>query len=111
MRTTATATGKGGAPQLMDVMVILDTTASMNDNCSASVRGVTKPTRLDCALAGVRALVGSMWPCAPSKATCGSVTNGNVADPIDRIGLMVFPGLKTRHRSPRSSTAATTWRL
>ncbi len=34
-----------------------------------------------------------MWPCPPSEPTCGAVVNGNVAKPLDKIGLMIFPGL------------------
>ena len=90
---TATATMKGGAPNPVDMFIILDTTASMNSDCSASVAGVSDPTRLDCALAGLRSLLGSMWPCPPSETTCGAVVNGNVAKPLDKIGLMIFPGL------------------
>ena len=91
---TATASMKGGIPHPLNVIVILDTTASMNSSCSSAVTGVSSPTKLDCALAGVRALLGQMWPCDQSLSNCGSVTSGNVANPIDKIGLMVFPGLK-----------------
>jgi hypothetical protein len=66
----ATASARGGTPKPLDVMIILDTTLSMNDRdsfCSA--------TREDCALAGVQTLLGLFNTSANS------------------VGLMVFPGL------------------
>ncbi len=67
--------GKGGAMQPADVVIILDTTGSMNTiDPSCSIAG---STRLDCAFAGFRALLSGFSP----------VQN--------RVGLMVFPGLKT----------------
>lgn len=70
---TSTAGAGGGKPNALDVMIILDTTASMNtgdSNCS-----ISNATREDCALAGVRALLTGFWPSQ------------------DHVGLMVFPGL------------------
>jgi Flp pilus assembly protein TadG len=67
---TATAGARGGKSQPVDVMIILDTTGSMNtsdSSCSA--------TRMDCALGGVRALLSGFWPT------------------VDQVGLMVFPGV------------------
>ncbi len=65
--------GKGGAVQPADVVIILDTTGSMNSiDPSCSIAG---STRLDCAFAGFRALLAGF----------SSSTN--------RVGLMVFPGL------------------
>ena len=94
VKATATASAKGGIPTPLDILLILDTTSSMNNSCSGTVSGVSNPTRLDCALAGMRALIGALWPCPPSLQTCGTVTNGNVAKAVDELGLMVFPGLK-----------------
>jgi Flp pilus assembly protein TadG len=67
---TATAGSKGGKSKFLDVMLVLDTTASMNDNDTGC--GVTK---LNCALTGVRSLLSSFWPT------------------VDQVGLMVFPPL------------------
>ena len=70
---TSTAGAGGGKPNALDVMIILDTTASMNTsdaNCS-----ISNATREDCALAGVRSLLSGFWPSQ------------------DQVGLMVFPGL------------------
>ena len=74
MQVSVTAiAGKGGTPKPADVMVILDTTASMNStDPSCSVAG---STRLDCAMAGFRTLLSGFSPTQ------------------NRVGLMVFPGL------------------
>jgi len=65
--------GKGGVTKPADVMVILDTTASMNTvDASCSISGAT---RLDCAFAGLRTLLAGFSPTQ------------------NRVGLMVFPGL------------------
>jgi len=74
------------------VMIILDTTALMNDgdpSCSGA-------TRITCALLGVQTLLGgngNPYGLLPCSQTCGTVINGNVANPIDEVGMMVFPGL------------------
>lgn len=71
---TSTAGAAGGKPMPLNVMLVLDTTASMNtgdSNCS-----LKNATRLDCALAGVRTLLGELSPS------------------VDQVGLMVFPGLQ-----------------
>lgn len=92
--TTATAGAKGGAMPPLDVIIVLDTTGSMGGSCSATVTGVSSPTRLDCAKAGIRTLLNAMWPCSNTQANCGAATGGHVSNPIDEIGLAVFPGLK-----------------
>jgi Flp pilus assembly protein TadG len=70
---TSTAGGGGGKPNALDVMIILDTTASMNtsdSNCS-----ISNATREDCAVAGVRSLLQGFWPSQ------------------DHVGLLLFPGV------------------
>jgi len=70
---TSYALGSGGKSQQLDVMVILDTTASMNTaDTSCSIAGAT---RLDCAFAGFRTLLTGFHA------------------PDQEVGLMVFPGL------------------
>jgi Putative Flp pilus-assembly TadE/G-like/von Willebrand factor type A domain len=92
---TATASMRGGVPKPLDVIVIVDTTQSMNDPCSASVPGISSPSLIDCAKAGVRALLNGLWPCPDSLTDCGPIdTNGHVEHAVDEVGLMVFPGLK-----------------
>lgn len=70
---TSTAGATGGPPKSLDIMLVLDTTASMNTaDSSCSIAGAT---RLTCAEAGVRTLLTSL----SAKA--------------DQIGLEVFPGV------------------
>jgi Flp pilus assembly protein TadG len=87
-RATAAMRGSSVAPY--NVMIVVDTTDSMNDTDSDSA---CSSTRISCALAGVRALLSDLSPCLPSQTSCGAVTGGNVAYPVDTVGLMVFPGL------------------
>lgn len=86
--STATAAMRGAAVAPYNVMLLVDTTASMNStdsNCGS--------TRIACALSGVRTLLKSLSPCPAGLTSCGSVTSGNVANAVDTVGLMVFPGL------------------
>jgi hypothetical protein len=70
---TSTAGLAGGIPQPLNVMIVLDTTGSMDQrDSSCSIKGATKEA---CALAGIRVLLNALSPTA------------------DQIGLMVFPGL------------------
>ena len=68
--------GREGVPCL-NVMIVLDTTASMNnrDPTRPTNCGVTRILELDCALAGIQTLLSELWPTQ------------------DQVGLMVFPGL------------------
>ena len=71
----ASAGLKGGKGQAVDMEIILDTTASMNDsdnNCT-----VSNATRLTCATAGIQALLTKL--------------NSQMVN----VGLMVFPGLSS----------------
>jgi hypothetical protein len=97
---SSTAGARGGVVHPLNVYVILDNTQSMSDSCSATVTGISSPDRLDCAKAGVRALLQALWPCSSSVASCGmatAYTNGqlgaNVASPVDEVGMLVFPAI------------------
>lgn len=77
---TATAGAKGGQSTPVDAIVVLDTTASMASTADNSCKGYdattpANPMKIDCALAGVRALLKGFWPS------------------VDQVGLMVFPGV------------------
>ena len=83
----------GTAPEPVNVMLIVDTTASMGNgdpNCTGT--GLANPTREDCAKAGVRTLLSELQPCDPVKG-CGTITNGAAAHPYQSVGLAIFPGL------------------
>ena len=97
LTATATSSMRGGVPHPLNVIIVMDTTGSMlsaDNNCTGT--GIAHPTKLDCAKAGVRTLMNQFWPCAPNLANCGSAdASGNVPNPVDRVGLFVFPGLVT----------------
>ena len=71
--TTAYALRSGGQSVAQDIMIIIDTTASMN-NADAACSGAT---RLNCALGGFQTMLQGFNPA------------------VQQVGLMVFPGLDT----------------
>ncbi len=71
LSATAYAGGAGGVPPPLNVMFIVDSTASMNSSDSTCTGG----TRILCSLAGVQTLLKTLWPSQ------------------DQVGLMTFPGL------------------
>jgi len=115
---TATASAKGGSATPYDIMLILDTTRSMatSYDTSCTVPGLTgTPTAEQCAQYGIQQLMGSLAPCSTTLANCGADTNGNVSNPVDRVGIMAFPGLcsstaqgMTTSNCPNASTLTNT---
>ncbi len=101
---TAMASARGGYNGPYNVAIILDTTSSMNNTDSDSQ---CSSSRLSCALAGIRTLLSTLSPCAAGLASCGSVTNGNVAKPVDEAALMVFPGLTSASQASLDYTCPT----
>ena len=81
---TAAAGARGGKSQPVDVMIVLDTTQSM-DSSDSSCAGATT----QCALAGVRSLLSGFWPT------------------VDDVALMVFPGLTNTSQAQYNSIAPT----
>jgi Flp pilus assembly protein TadG len=110
LTATSTSAARGGAVHPVNAYVILDTTNSMQQSCASSVTGISStPEKLDCAKAGMRALLQALWPCSSSYSSCGATTaNGggqlgaNVANPVDEVGLLVFPAISGN--PPSSST-------
>jgi hypothetical protein len=90
LTVTATASARGGYNGPYNVVIVLDTTASMNDDDSDSQ---CDNTRLSCALSGIRTLLGTLSPCYGGLTSCGSAVSGNVTNPVDEVNLMAFPGL------------------
>jgi Flp pilus assembly protein TadG len=87
---TAVALAAGGVPHPLNVVFVIDTTGSMgtyDPSCSA--------TRIDCVRNGVKTLLGELWPCASNLVSCGTVTNGNVGNPVDKAALLQFPGVES----------------
>jgi Flp pilus assembly protein TadG len=77
-----------GVPKPMNLFVILDTTGSMEDSCSATVTGISSPyspDKLDCAKAGVRSFLQSM----------PYTTVGGTPEADNDVGITVFPALST----------------
>lgn len=73
MTATATASSNGGTTHPADVMLILDTTESMN-NSDANCQ-ISGATRVQCALNGLQTLMKGFPP------------------PYGALGLMIFPGM------------------
>ena len=88
----ATALMAGQALPPLNVMFIVDATASMGSNDA-----VCGATRLGCAIGGFEALLADLWPCTYASnnpgASCGAVANHNVANPYDEAALLQFPGV------------------
>jgi Flp pilus assembly protein TadG len=75
---TAAAAKAGGPSKALNIMFVLDTTQSMGTTADATgcnVPGISRPTRLNCALYGVQLILKQLDP------------------QIDKVGLMVFPGM------------------
>jgi Flp pilus assembly protein TadG len=87
---TAAAAMRGGVTPPHNVVIILDTTGSMNNTDRSSD---CNTTRLSCALSGIRTLLQELSPCASSQSTCGTATNGNVPNSVDVVGLFAFPNV------------------
>jgi Flp pilus assembly protein TadG len=109
---TASAPQTGSTPTPLNVEVILDTTPSMGGppdgtQCQSAVTGINPPHvpyGIDCAKAGVRALLSGLDPCV--NACTGNVPNpgnalgANVTDPLDEVGLVTFPALANVNNRP-----------
>lgn len=73
---TATATMKAGVMPPLDIIIVLDSTQSMNGSPFSQAK------------AGIRTLLNTLWPCAQGVVTCGG---GD--PPVDKVGLYLFPGV------------------
>jgi Flp pilus assembly protein TadG len=85
VKTKATASAKGGSAQSLDVMIVLDATASMNDTDNACTVPAgwlppkTTKKKIHCAKYGVYQILAALNPA------------------LDQVGLMVFPGFATQN--------------
>jgi Flp pilus assembly protein TadG len=99
---TATVAAKGGALPPYDIMLVLDTTASMgqgtDSNCVSG--SSTKYTPEACAQYGVQTLLKQLDPCPTTYTTCPS----GLSTAVDEVGLMVFPGLTPSQTKTLSNT-------
>lgn len=92
LTSVATAAMRGSTASPYNVAIIIDTTQSMNSTDSDSN---CNSTRIACASAGAAILLKSLSPCAYTLTSCGTVTNGNVSNSVDRATLFVFPPVTT----------------
>ncbi len=135
---TAVAAARGGNSVPLHVEVIMDNTDSMDATGCGSVSGpdlvAATPTPntisgdlIDCSKSGVQAFLEGMLPCT-GTATCVTATanspdasdtyepaaNGdpqlgtNVKNPIDEIGILVFPGIELSTGGGTNTPAANT---
>ena len=88
LMATATAAMRGAVAGPYNVAIIIDTTASMQNTDSSSS---CKDTRINCALHGVQVMLQGLNPCAASG--CGTLTNGNVANPVDKVSIFTYPNV------------------
>jgi hypothetical protein len=87
LSATSTAQMRGAQRGPYDVAIVMDTTASMassdgGSNCTG--------TKVQCAEQGAQILLSEFSPCLPGS-TCGTATNGLVANSVDEVALFTFP--------------------
>ncbi len=92
LSAVATAAMAGSLPGPYNVVILLDTTHSMNDTDSDSN---CNNTRIYCAEQGVQVLLNGLAPCSPTESSCGAATDGNVDNSVDRVSLLTFPPVTT----------------
>ncbi|WP_263382798.1 Tad domain-containing protein [Granulicella arctica] len=105
LTATATASMNGSTPSPYNVVIVVDSTASMNSldsdsNCNS--------TRLACAMAGVQVLLQNLSPCGTGLTTCGAATNGNVSNAVDTVSLYTFPAVASVSQAQLDFDCSTT---
>jgi hypothetical protein len=115
---TATASAKGGGAPPYHIVMILDSTPSMQQagpvdtGCIASNPSLSL-TPIQCAEQGIQTLLSYLNPCSTTSGQCaGSGTPGVVTNAVDQVALMTFPGLQSSETTtwtnpPQVSTYAT----
>ena len=89
LTSTSSAAKAGGTAVPLNVMFVLDATASMNDaDSGCTVPGISHPTRFQCAEYSIQSVLKTM----PTS--------------LDKVGLMIFPGMATQY-SPTSHPCPT----
>jgi len=92
LTATAMASMKGAYIPPYNVVIILDSTQSMNNTDSDSLCG---NTRIYCAMEGIQILLKGLSPCLASESSCGTATSGMVSNSVDRVSLLTFPPVST----------------
>lgn len=93
--TTSTASGRllNGGPY--NVVVILDTTDSMQDGDGDATNNpnCAGESKIQCAMNGVQTFLENITPCYTTPCS-GSDSGGNYSNPLNEVALMLFPGFK-----------------
>jgi Flp pilus assembly protein TadG len=89
--TATSLASKGGSLPPMNIMIVLDNTASMNDQdgTGANCGNISNPTRIECALAGIQTLLAELWPSQ------------------DNVGLIVFPPVSSSSAANDTNCSST----
>src|SRR6185312_50392 len=83
----STASARGGVGESLNVMIVLDATASMGTAGSDTGCGLgPTSSREQCALAGIEALLSGLNPS------------------LDYVGLMIFPGMQSSSQASKNYT-------
>jgi Flp pilus assembly protein TadG len=94
LSSTATASMKGASSGPFNVVILMDSTSSMNNSQSAPD---CSTTAIACALAGAQILLQNLSPCPASQIPCGAATGSppEVPNSVDRVSLLTFPPVST----------------
>jgi Flp pilus assembly protein TadG len=85
LNTASTAAVQSGGSPGVNIAVVIDTTASMNDGVND---GYCNNTQIYCALDGLRSLLGGLYPCSS-----GSSAKAGCLGAYDQVSLFTFPNI------------------
>jgi len=88
LKAAAAAEMRGAIAAPYNVVILLDTTASMN-NADSACGGLSQ---IACAKGGVQTLLENMAPCGAQSSTC-TISNNVAANSVDRVSLFTFPNI------------------
>jgi Flp pilus assembly protein TadG len=94
LSSTSTAAIESGENQALNLAIVLDTTASMNNQDNDANCGNTE---LYCALQGVQTLLQSLSPCSTGS------TASNCLSSYDQVSLFTFPNIQANNASDDTS--------
>jgi len=89
MSAVSTATMASGMNDQVNVAMVIDSTASMQNNDSDCGH-----TRIYCALQGVRTMLGYLAPCSAATAKSGATCS-----PYDQVSVFTFPNVQANTAS------------
>jgi Flp pilus assembly protein TadG len=59
---SAMVSGANAAPPPLNIAIVMDTTGSMNSTYNGSCGSLNRPTKIQCAIAATRGMLGTLWP-------------------------------------------------